>query len=367
MIQIHKDYEGGNIHIVSARDPHVVVLEQEIRDSGQWWFYWNFAARLEEEREVLFRFANGEVVGPWGPAFSYDRIHWSWLGPQISPKSFAYTFSKEHPCVYFAFSLPYQMEHFELFYDAHRDHPLLDLKVLCTSKQNREVPVMLIGNPEAPNRIVCSCRHHACESTVNYVLEGMIEQLLYGEDASGFLNRTCIHYVPFVDIDGVQNGDQGKGRAPHDHNRDYIQTPIYAETTALMQYVREIKPILGIDFHCPHRWGERNDHVFFVKVGTEADLHIEAFGRELESLTRPLQGTGEIVFEARQNIEMGEDWNQPYPTFSDFMIKQQVPFAFSYEIPYFGLEGMQVTVESLRRFGALNAIALRNYLDDSKT
>jgi len=128
-----------------------------------------------------------------------------------------------------------------------------------------------------------------------------------------------------------------------------------------MQYVQEIKPIIGIDFHCPHRWGERNDHAFFVKVGTEADLLVDAFGRELENLTQPLQGTGEILFDARHNIEMGEDWNQNHPTFSNFMIKQQVPFMFNYEIPYFGLEDIQVTVESLRRFGALNAIALRKH------
>ncbi|MNI99600.1 hypothetical protein D3C73_1587160 [compost metagenome] len=61
---------------------------------------------------------------------------------------------------------------------------------------------------------------------------------------------------------------------------------------------------------------------------------------------------------------MGEEWNQPVPTFSDFMLRQQVPWAFSYEIPYFGLEGMQVTVESLRRFGARNAEALMKVLDE---
>ena len=38
-----------------------------------------------------------------------------------------------------------------------------------------------------------------------------------------------VYVIPFVDIDGVENGDQGK-QAPHDHNRDYINSPIYPET-----------------------------------------------------------------------------------------------------------------------------------------
>ena len=29
--------------------------------------------------------------------------------------------------------------------------------------------------------------------------------------------------VPFVDFDGVVDGDQGKGRNSHDHNRDYCE------------------------------------------------------------------------------------------------------------------------------------------------
>ena len=39
--------------------------------------------------------------------------------------------------------------------------------------------------------------------------------------------------VPFVDYDGVIDGEQGKFRFPHDHNRDYMDNPIYPETRAV--------------------------------------------------------------------------------------------------------------------------------------
>lgn len=61
-----------------------------------------------------------------------------------------------------------------------------------------------------------TARHHACESTGNYVLEGVLEELI-----KSLPNNLSVMCVPFVDYDGVVNGDQGKNRFQHDHNRDY--------------------------------------------------------------------------------------------------------------------------------------------------
>jgi hypothetical protein len=41
--------------------------------------------------------------------------------------------------------------------------------------------------------------------------------------------------VPFVDKDGVEEGDQGKNRHPHDHNRDYATPCLYPEVQALRE------------------------------------------------------------------------------------------------------------------------------------
>jgi hypothetical protein len=92
VIQIRSDYAGGNIKAISQDE--VVRLEQDLRDSVNWWFYWNFCARCEEEREIVFEFTNGEVIGPWGPTYSMDGMNWTWLGEQsvINSKSFVYRF-----------------------------------------------------------------------------------------------------------------------------------------------------------------------------------------------------------------------------------------------------------------------------------
>lgn len=364
MILIRSNYPGGNIKVVSLEE--VVRLEQDIRDS-YWWFYWNFCIRCEEEREVVFEFMHGEVVGPWGPAYSLDGINWTWLGEQsvMNSKSFVYRFDSNNPEVYFAFSLPYQLQHFETFHDKYKNYAVVRRDSLCLSEQKREVPLLLIGNKDAPQHLFFSSRHHACESTVNYVLEGVLELYLEEHAGSDFLDQFCIHYVPFVDIDGVENGDQGKGRMPHDHNRDYIEHPIYAATPAMMRYVSALQPVVGIDFHCPHRWGERNDHVFFVKTGTEADRRIERLGRLLHDLTQGIASNREIPYDPANDIEMGEEWNETFPNCSSFMIQRSVPLAVSMEIPYFGLVPMQYTADSLRRLGRCLGQALQIYLRES--
>ena len=78
-LKIRADYPGANIKVVSVED-NLVRLEQDLRDTTEWWFYWNFGVESTAGREVIFEFMNGEVVGPWGPAVSKDRVHWRWLG-----------------------------------------------------------------------------------------------------------------------------------------------------------------------------------------------------------------------------------------------------------------------------------------------
>ncbi|MFK7695051.1 hypothetical protein [Paenibacillus sp. HJGM_3] len=357
MIRIRSDYAGGNIAVVSI-EPSRVLLEQELRDSVNWWFYWNFCVQCDEPGEFVFDFANGEVLGPWGPAYSYDGISWAWLGERSlrSRESFVYRFTADRPEVYFAFSLPYQLHHLERFYRRYHTHPLVRRDILCRSEGNREVPLFMLGRTDAPRSILLSGRHHACESTANYLAEGLLNRMIERHVATGVLDRVCLHYIPFVDIDGVENGDQGKGRAPHDHNRDYTDRPIYETTRAMMRFVSALQPDIGIDLHCPFKWGDRHDHVFFVKTGTAADRRIERFGRTLQRLTQ--------MYDPVHDIEKGEDWNQPSPTCAAFMLSRNVPMAFSMEIPYFGLADRRVTTDSLRELGGCVAEALELHIEE---
>ena len=70
--------------------------------------------------------------------------------------------------------------------------------------------------------------------------------------------------VPFVDKNGVEDGDQSKMRSPHDHGLDYIPNSIYPEVRAIMDLLRHEKPELIFDLHCPVLRNGDSQHVFFV-------------------------------------------------------------------------------------------------------
>ncbi|MDG0792729.1 hypothetical protein OMP38_18985 [Cohnella ginsengisoli] len=72
-----------------------------------------------------------------------------------------------------------------------------------------------------------------------------------------------------------------------------------------MRYLRALRPVAGMDLHCPHRWEEWNDHVFIVKTGTEADRRIERFGQALSELSRGLDGARDIPYDPAYDIEGG--------------------------------------------------------------
>lgn len=361
-IRISSDYAGGNIRLL-AETGSEIHLEQELRDTLQWWFYWSFRTDAELAGTIEFVFHNGEVIGPWGPAISNDGMSWRWLGCDAvrANNRFRYSFEAGETC-YFCFSIPYQLLHFECFYATICNHPLVRREVLTFSEQLKPIPKLVLGNPEASEHIYLTARHHSCESTSSYVLEGVLEALLEST-VSLLLKKYCIHVIPFVDIDGVENGDQGKARAPHDHNRDYIEAPIYRATAAIIQEITALGSIAaGIDFHCPFKWGGRNDVPFIVKKGPPFKKEMERFGALLEMTTSSQPYATPISYSSAHDIEMGEDWNQPHGrSCSDFFARQGAKLAFSFEFPYFGSVEMGITPSNGKKFGAGFAKALEYY------
>ena len=113
-MEITQDFPGGNIEVVS-RQGNRIFLKQQLRDTTLWWFYWCFRLDDAPEHELEFVFTDGEVVGPWGPAYSTDRINWQWLGGAVDHTGF--TFRSEQPgqTVYFCFCNPYQLADYHRF------------------------------------------------------------------------------------------------------------------------------------------------------------------------------------------------------------------------------------------------------------
>ncbi len=338
-IVISRRHPGGNIKVINASG-NKIQFEQELRDTPKWWFYWNFSAEnlSEQKHEITFEFMNRRVVGPWGPSVSTDGDVWEWLGAEnsISRSAFKYSFEPGEK-KYFSFSIPYQHKHFRDFYVKYRDDERLQKEVLTTSEKGRPVDLLLLGNFDSEKHIIFTARSHACESPASYVLEGMLEHWLTQQDST-FLDEYFIHVVPFVDIDGVEEGDQGKDRAPHDHNRDYTEDPIYNSTAAIMDYAKSLEGniVIYIDFHSPWKWGGIHNHIFFVKTPSPSLEETRKLCGIIEELVREDPDSGSIPYNQSRNLNPGESFNDPgNPTGQRFFWEQGANISVACEFPYF--------------------------------
>ena len=340
---ISTDFPGGNIKWKKCgKDTY--LLEPDMRDSAAQWFYWAVCVQGKKGETAVFKFADDGKIGRFGAAMSLDLKSWRWLKSD-SPDSFSYTFGVNE-CVYFAHDILYNEKNMKMF----AQESGLTERMLCTSEKGRIIPYFTCGSGK--EKILLTARHHACESTGSYVAEGVISELIRCKAPYEII------YIPFVDYDGVTDGDQGKARVPHDHNRDYGEISIYNSVKAVKKISQKEKIAFAFDFHSPLHMGGRSDHCYIVhKTRREAE---KLFSKAFEKLSE----NDLIPYESEWDMQPGEGWNkvnEPPQTFAEYMNKfSEARLSFTLETPYFGLMKNGNSAEAMRTVGKRFAEALEN-------
>lgn len=344
-IQIGCDFPGGSI-VVRAIRGNVVKLRRDTWNSSMNWFYFYFEA--ESDCDACYEFDFGmRSISTGGVAFSRDRgLTWSYLpmGEGSSDNGFRFLLKKGEP-IRFCLGQQYLQEHLERFL---RRTPAVERLELCRSQMGRQVELLRLG-VDAPDRIpvLFTARHHACEMHANYALEGALEAIAASPE---FLKKYTVYAVPFVDKDGVEEGWQGKAALPHDHNRDYIDQPIYPEIAALKKLGDEKRFQIVLDLHCP---GLGREKIFF-------------FGSEFPRIEANIEALADLVgtygpewlnFNSDFNVEkFGIGWNRIYPDGIPcsryFASRPWARLSCSNEISYDFANGVLLTTGKLREYGA---------------
>ena len=368
-------FPAGNI-LVDRIDGDDARVSQDLRDTAGWWFYWHFRVRQAGGRTIRFHFTNQGVFGPQGPAYSLDGgANWLWLGAKRSntdqppPKDgFLFRFPADATDVRFCFAIPYVESDLGKFLRCHGSRVALKTGVLCKTAKGRSAEVLYLGRLEgqADYRIALTCRHHACESVASYVLEGLIEAVL-AEDDTGrwFRHHVAVAAIPFVDKDGVEAGDQGKNRQPHDHNRDYDGQSIYPTVAAIKKFLPEWSGghlDMAIDLHCPYI----HDNLIQFIGGQDQGIwqRTLTLSQYLESCQ-----TGPLRHDAKRNVPFGTSWNQgnglksaTFAAWAGGLPKIQI--ATTIEIPYSQVGQTPQSADAARRLGRDLAVAIKTYLEN---
>jgi hypothetical protein len=381
-IQLDANYPGGNIRIM-RHDTNAFTVAPDLRDTEGWWFYFNFRLRAPVELPITVAFDEKNPIGVRGPARSIDGGRtWQWLGKNSVRRSVAdgqtnWSFQATVPRgaaeVRYAFAPTYLESHLRDWLSVRPSSPAPQVTTLCRSRKGRNVELIRAGcldQASARGVVLLTSRHHACESMATYALEGLLTAVL-AEDELGrrWREHWQILALPFADKDGVEEGDQGKNRVPHDHNRDYNAAPLYPEVAAWMKLGESLgrRVVFSLDLHCPHISGTWNDRAYCVGSATPAAAEKErAFVQVLER-----ERKGPIPFSAAEGyLPSGTAWNQP----SNFAAGRsngawardtfpEARFTGSLELAYADALGVEVNAESARALGRDLARAILDYLE----
>jgi hypothetical protein len=194
----------------------------------------------------------------------------------------------------------------------------------------------------------------------------MMEALLAKTDDGKWLRQNVeVMVVPFMDKDGVEDGDQGKGRNPRDHCRDYVGVSLYPSVRTLRTFVPEWSDgrlRIAHDFHCPYI---RNNKIYQVgsshqKIWAEQ----KQFGGILESIADMT-----LPYKQANDLPFGKSWNKAgsYKEGKSFFQwadeLEDIRLSSAFEIPYANAGKVTITPDTARAFGANFVEAMRKYLE----
>ncbi len=379
-LQIDAELPGGNI-IVERIAGDTVWITQDLRETEGNWFYWYFRVKGAAGRNISFRFTHPwkqlpvmQTISAGGVAVSMDKgVTWDWsTGGTFSRNAFTFKFPEHADEVQFSMGMPYTQANLDKFLEKYKGNPRLEVNALTRTKGDRLIEKLHIGNlhGKPKYKLLITARHHACEMMASYVLEGMIEEFLDdGEVGKWIMENTEVMVVPFIDKDGVENGDQGKNRRGRDHNRDYSGESIYESTRALRSFV----PVwsggqmtMALDLHCPFIAGAEHERIHFV--GSSDSLIWKEEIRLSNILEKESSESRGLKFRTVDNLPFGTSWNVTANTSKGDSFRQWarhlkgIKIASTLEYPYSMASGDRVTQSNSRLFGKVVAKAIYRYL-----
>lgn len=337
-------FAGGNI-VVKASHENGARLRQDWSSSSEWWFHWAFRVHGAQGLTLRFDFCDDDVFSSCGPCISVDGENWRWLGREaVVENGFSYSFAAEEDEVLFAFSPLYTQANLDAFLAANSE---IGRRSIGVSEGGRPIDLIAVSSEKRRWRVVLMARTHACEAMANFAMEGVFSFWL----REPFLREWVdLEAVPLMDIDGVELGEQGKLRIPHDHNRDWTSVPRYNATRAVMQHIAETSSNVDVflDMHCPWIRSGRNEELFFFDACPT--------GRnELGSLTERLEASQQAGLKFRADSTVGRDdlFNSgDTPTsISWFARHTSTSVCATLEVPYALCSGEEMTPQRARAFG----------------
>ncbi|QEH39087.1 Zinc carboxypeptidase [Aquisphaera giovannonii] len=162
------------------------------------------------------------------------------------------------PSLYVARAEPYRLSDLEGWLASIAKNPLVEVTPVGRTAEGRGLEVVRVGRPDAPHRVFLRARAHPWEPGGNWVIQGLVERLLRGDDeATRYLERYCVYALPMANKDGVARGRTRFNLRGKDLNRDWdrpADPDLAPENHALEAWLEAMirrgqKPHLALELH----------------------------------------------------------------------------------------------------------------------
>ena len=218
------------------------------------------------------------------------------------------------PELYVARVEPYRLSNLEAWLRSIEAHPLVEITPIGKTVEGRRLEVVRVGREDAPYRVFLRARAHPWEPGGNWVVQGLVDRLLKGDDeAARYLVRYCVYVLPMANKDGVARGRTRFNLRGKDLNRNWDQPAdpdLAPENHALEAWLEALiargkRPHLALELHND---GKGQLHISRPPVA-DLDRHLDRM-KTLEALLREhtwfTEGSTKATF--RNSGSLGEGW-----------------------------------------------------------
>lgn len=253
-MRIRTDFPGGNGKNFEFIWPCHLKFTPDNK-GGRYSLWFHFIVE-DIECETLFcemEVTENQFCWPYKPYVRpvYRILNEDWKRVSLSEidnekKSFYFKVPCRRKKVEVAFCYPYQISDWKKF--LNKNKILKDIKSINLGKSQNGRDIFLYELGDNERYILLTARCHSGETPGSYVLEGIILEHLSNKNP-----YFSLKIIPFLDIDGVEEGMYGKERFPVDFYTCWRKKNTRKEVKIYGEYLQSLKskPLIAIDCHAP--------------------------------------------------------------------------------------------------------------------
>jgi len=325
-IAINSAFDSGNIEVISAQQPNDIRLAIRKDDAADFLQWFHFRLSGAKDTHCTLQIINaGNTSYPRGwenyaVATSHDRQHWYRTPATFDGQTLSWSVTPSHEALWFAYFAPYSLERHSDLIARCACESGVSLDVLGQTLAGRDLDCLHLSsrlglasaNTSKRRHVWSIGRQHPGESMAAWWMEGWLERLLDGNDATSRALRELadIHVVPNMNPDGTFCGNLRTNTAGTNLNREWAQPSMARspEVFLVQQRMRDTGVDINLDVHgdevLPYNFIAGSEGV--PGWTAERDKQLIAFKHTLSVLNpdfqtaqgypRPPTGTGNLTY-----------------------------------------------------------------------